>query len=81
MLEVVDKTMPANLNGKVVVVTGATKGIGKGIALQLGAAGAKVYITGILKFLQWKKWQYKSIAMAIKNWSVVKNSKLNQRCS
>jgi hypothetical protein len=27
-------------------VTGASKGIGKGIALQLGSSGAKVYITG-----------------------------------
>ena len=34
------------LSGKVCVVTGATRGIGKGIALQLGEKGAKVYITG-----------------------------------
>ncbi len=38
--------MSPNLSGCVCVVTGATRGIGKGIAIQLGAAGAKVYITG-----------------------------------
>ena len=41
--------MSPNLAGKICVVTGATKGIGKGIAVQLGAAGAKVYITGRTK--------------------------------
>jgi len=34
------------LSGKICLVTGASRGIGKGIALQLGEAGATVYITG-----------------------------------
>lgn len=35
-----------SLTGKIAVVTGATRGIGKGISLQLAQNGAKVYITG-----------------------------------
>jgi len=34
------------LTNKIAVVTGATRGIGKGVAVALGAAGATVYVTG-----------------------------------
>ncbi|KAJ1352018.1 hypothetical protein KIN20_008205 [Parelaphostrongylus tenuis] len=34
------------LAGQIAVVTGASRGIGRGIALQLGEAGATVYVTG-----------------------------------
>ena len=36
----------ASLSGRVAVVTGASRGIGKGCAIELGAAGARVYVTG-----------------------------------
>ncbi|HZP29921.1 MAG TPA: SDR family NAD(P)-dependent oxidoreductase [Acidimicrobiia bacterium] len=39
-------TQERALEGTVAVVTGASRGIGKGIALELGAAGAVVYLTG-----------------------------------
>jgi len=35
-----------NLKGKIAVVTGASRGIGKGIALALGEQGCTVYVTG-----------------------------------
>lgn len=34
------------LMGKIVLVAGATRGAGRGIAVELGAAGATVYVTG-----------------------------------
>lgn len=35
-----------DLSGRVAVVTGASRGVGRGIAVELGAAGATVYVTG-----------------------------------
>ncbi|MFQ5779074.1 MAG: SDR family NAD(P)-dependent oxidoreductase [Terriglobia bacterium] len=37
---------PPNLKGKVAVVTGASRGAGRGIACVLGECGATVYVTG-----------------------------------
>jgi NAD(P)-dependent dehydrogenase (short-subunit alcohol dehydrogenase family) len=44
-MNVEDATMGA-LDGKVALVAGATRGAGRGIAIELGAAGAHVYVTG-----------------------------------
>lgn len=38
--------MAGPLDGKVALVAGATRGAGRGIAVELGAAGATVYVTG-----------------------------------
>ena len=35
-----------SLGGRVAIVSGASRGVGKGCALELGAAGASVYVTG-----------------------------------
>src|SRR6202049_5313745 len=37
---------PPDLHGKVSLVAGATRGVGRGTALALGEAGATVYCTG-----------------------------------
>src|SRR6266481_2248843 len=38
--------MKSSLTGKLALVAGAPRGAGRGIAVQLGAAGATVYVTG-----------------------------------
>ncbi|MFI1509457.1 SDR family oxidoreductase [Streptomyces sp. NPDC020597] len=39
-------TSTPDLHGRIALVAGATRGAGRGIAVQLGAAGATVYVTG-----------------------------------
>jgi NAD(P)-dependent dehydrogenase (short-subunit alcohol dehydrogenase family) len=41
-----DASLAGGLEGKVALVAGATRGAGRGIAVELGAAGATVYCTG-----------------------------------
>src|SRR5688572_16047093 len=41
-----DRQPAGSLRSKVAVVTGASRGAGRGIALALGEAGATVYVTG-----------------------------------
>jgi NAD(P)-dependent dehydrogenase (short-subunit alcohol dehydrogenase family) len=41
-----DREDAMTLHGKVALVAGATRGAGRGIAAELGAAGATVYVTG-----------------------------------
>ena len=41
-----DKIHVGALDGATAIVTGATRGVGRGCALELVAAGATVYITG-----------------------------------
>ena len=38
--------MSQALKGKVALVAGAMRGAGRGIAVELGTAGATVYVTG-----------------------------------
>lgn len=40
------RPMERSLAGKIALVAGGTRGAGRGIAVQLGAAGATVYVTG-----------------------------------
>ncbi|MEU3855411.1 SDR family oxidoreductase [Streptomyces sp. NPDC029554] len=45
-MELTPDTSATDLRGKIALVAGATRGAGRAIAVQLGAAGATVYVTG-----------------------------------
>ncbi|MFE6412482.1 SDR family oxidoreductase [Streptomyces sp. NPDC057837] len=45
-MELTPDTSATDLRGRIALVAGATRGAGRAIAVQLGAAGATVYVTG-----------------------------------
>ena len=45
-METLSTYQPPDLKGRVALVAGATRGVGRGTALALGEAGATVYCTG-----------------------------------
>jgi NAD(P)-dependent dehydrogenase (short-subunit alcohol dehydrogenase family) len=51
-------TAATPLTGKVALVAGATRGAGRGIAVELGAAGATVYVTGRTTRSRPDAWRY-----------------------
>ena len=44
VLACMEKEVPLELQGQVAIVTGASRGIGRAIAIELAAAGAKVIV-------------------------------------
>ena len=45
-VEIMDQPSNRPLSGKACIVTGGSKGIGRGIAVQLAYAGAEIWFTG-----------------------------------
>ncbi|MFF4185210.1 SDR family oxidoreductase [Streptomyces sp. NPDC001691] len=45
-MAITNSTSAPDLQGRIALVAGATRGAGRGIAVQLGATGATVYVTG-----------------------------------
>ena len=51
-----ETTLAGTLAGRVALVAGGTRGAGRGIAVQLGAAGATVYVTGRTSGAGGRRW-------------------------
>ena len=50
--------MTSNLHGKIILITGASRGIGRAVALAASKVSAELIITGA-QLVRWRNWMMK----------------------